>query len=173
MLSRAANEIRYFGEDSMKLVFGLSLVFAVAAQCASAAKTPPPLHAENKADFDKVVVQIRSEMQTNGRFGKLSDKEREGVEGDLRQMSDLFDKTPELNAMSDGDKRALFNAQEAANATLLKRDGDRLICVNEARSGTHFKSTTCRTVRDIERDREGSHDWMERLQQSPNGWNGN
>jgi len=156
----------------MKLVFGLSLVFAVAAQCAFAAKTPPPLHADNKAEFDKVVAQVRSEMQADGRFGKLSDKERASVEDDLRQMGNLFDKTPELKAMSDADKRALFNAQEAANATLLKRDGDRLICVNEVRSGTHFKSTTCRTVREIERDRDGSHDWLRKLQQSPNGWDG-
>jgi len=151
----------------MKLVFGLSLVFAVAAQCAFAANTQQPLRADNKADFDKVVTQIHSEMQANGRFGELSDKERASVEDDLRQMSNLFDKTPELKAMSDADKRALFNAQEAANATLLKRDGDRLVCVKEARSGTHFKTTTCRTAREIERDRRNAQDWAQRTNQQP------
>lgn len=155
----------------MKQVFFLASFLLAFAPCAFAAKTEQPLKAANKADFEKVVAQIREEMKPNGRFGELSAQERTSVDGDLKQMSDLFDKTPDVAAMSDNDKRALFNAQEAANATLLKRDGDRLICTRETRSGTHFPTTTCRTAREIERDRRGSQDWMQRnSMQQPNNY---
>jgi len=152
----------------MKLGLYLSpLLFAV-AQCAFAAKTEAPLQLKSKADFDTVVAHVRAEMKPDGRFGKLSDSERDSVEDDLKTMGALFDKTPEITAMSADDKRALFNAQEAANATLLKRDGDRLICTKEMRSGSHFPITTCKTARDIERERSNSEEFMRRNQNQQN-----
>lgn len=152
----------------MKLGLYLSpLLFAI-AQCAFAAKTEAPLQLQSKADFDTTVAHVRAEMKPDGRFGKLSDSERESVEGDLKAMSALFDKTPDVASMSDVDKRALFNAQEAANATLLKRDGDRLICTKEMRSGSHFPVTSCRTARDIERQRNESQEVMRRNQSQQN-----
>lgn len=144
----------------MKLVFFAAPFLFAVAQCVYAAKTEAPLKAINKADFEKIVAQIHAEMKPDGRFAKLSAQERDSVEGDLKQMSDLFDKTPDVVAMSADDKRALFNAQEAANATLLKRDGDRLICTKEMRSGSHFPVTTCKTARDIERERNNSEEFM-------------
>lgn len=156
----------------MKLALYLSpLLFAV-AQCAFAAKTEAPLQTKSKADFDSAIAQVRAEMKPDGRFGKLSDSERESVEGDFKAMSALFEKTPDVSSMSADDKRALFNAQEAANATLLKRDGDRLICTKEMRSGSHFPVTTCRTAREIERERENSQETMRRNQNQQNMMNG-
>jgi len=143
------------------------LLFAV-AQCAFAAKTEAPVQPKSKADFDSVIAQVRTEMKPDGRFGKLSDSERESVEGDFKAMSALFDKTPDVSAMSADDQRALFNAQEAANATLLKRDGDRLICTKETRSGSHFPVTTCKTAREIERERGNSEEFMRRNQNQQN-----
>ena len=152
----------------MKLGIYLSPVLFVIAQCAFAAKTEAPLQLKSKTDFDTTVAHVRAEMKPDGRFGKLSDSERESVEGDLKAMSVLFDKTPDVASMSDADKRALFNAQEAANATLLKRDGDRLICTKEMRSGSHFPVTNCRTARDIERQRNESQEVMRRNQNQQN-----
>lgn len=152
----------------MKLGIYLSpLLFAI-AQCAFAAKTEAPLQLKSKADFDSVTAHVRAEMKPDGRFGSLSESERASVEGDLKAMNALFEKTPDVAAMSADDKRALFNAQEAANATLLKRDGDRLICTKEIRSGSHFPVTTCRTAREIERDRDNSQDIMRRNQSQQN-----
>ena len=113
-----------------------------------------------------------AEMQPDGRFGKLNQHERESVDGGLKDMSALFDKTPEVAGMNDADKRKMFNTQEAVNATLLRNDGDRLICKKEIRSGTYFQSTTCRTARDIERDRNGAQDWARKTLQLPNDWDG-
>lgn len=142
------------------------------AQWAFAAKTEPPLRAANKIEFETVTRQIRAEMQPDGRFGKLNQHERESVDGGLKDMSALFDKTPEVAGMNDADKRKMFNTQEAVNATLLRNDGDRLICKKEIRSGTHFQSTTCRTAREIERDRNGAQDWARKTLQLPNDWDG-
>ena len=152
----------------MKFSMWLSPFIFVMAQCAFAAKAEAPLQLKNKADFDTTVAHVRAEMTPDGRFGKLSDSERESVDGNLKAMSALFDKTPEISAMSADDKRALFNAQEAANATLLKRDGDRLICTKEMRSGTHFPVTNCRTARDIEKQRNDSQEVMRRNQSQQN-----
>ena len=152
----------------MKLALYLSpLLFAV-AQCAFAAKTEAPLQTKSKADFDSAIAQVRAEMKPDGRFGKLSDSERESVEGDFKAMSALFEKTPDVSAMSADDKRALFNAQESANATLLKRDGDRLICTKEMRSGSHFPVTTCKTAREIDRERSNSEEFMRRNENRQN-----
>ena len=148
----------------MKPGIYLSPLLLAVVQCAFAAKTEAPLQLKSKVDFDNAVARVHTEMKPDGRFGTLSDRERESVEGDFKAMSALFDKTPDVAAMSANDQRALFNAQEAANATLLKRDGDRLICTKETRSGSHFPVTTCRTAREIERDRNDSQDVMRRNQ---------
>ena len=152
----------------MKWVLCLSPLLFTVAQCAFAAKTEAPLQAKSKADFDTLVAHVRDEMKPDGRFGKLSDSERASVEGDFKTMGALFEKTPDVAAMSDADKRALFNAQEAANATLLKRDGDRLICTREMRSGSHFPVTTCKTARDMEKERSNSEEFMRRNQNRQN-----
>ncbi len=157
----------------MKMQSIAVVLLSVIAQCAFAAKTEPPLRAANKMEFETVTRQIRAEMQPEGRFGKLNEHEREGVDGGLKEMSGLFDRTPEVANMSDADKRAMFNIQEAVNATLLRNDGDRLICKREMRSGTHFPSTTCRTAREIESDRRGAQDWAQRNMQLPNDLRGN
>jgi len=153
----------------MKLVCVFSLMFAV-AQNALAAKAEPPLTAANKAEFERVVRQIHVEMQSDGRFGELNGRERESVDGGLKEMSALFDKTPEVANMSDADKRTMFNTQEMVNATLLRNDGDRLICKKEMRSGTHFPTTTCRTAREVGRDRDGAQDWARKALQLPNDY---
>jgi len=145
----------------MKLIYCLWLGLLLAAQGAFAAKTEPPIKATDKVAFEKVVAQIRAEMKPEGRYEELTASERKSVDAGLDSMSQLFDKTPDVASMNDDDKRAMFNAQETVNAALLKRDGDRLICVKEARSGTHFKTTKCRTAREIERDRRGSQEWMQ------------
>lgn len=155
----------------MRLLFTylLPLLFA-AAQSVFAAKAEPPLRAANKSEFTTVVAQIRVEMQPQGRFGGLSERERQSVDNGLQEMSVLFDKTSEVANMTDADKRAMFNTQEAVNAALLRNDGDRLICKKEMRSGTHFPVTTCRTAREIERDRNGAQDWARKALQLPNDY---
>lgn len=145
----------------MKFQLLVVSLFAVAAQCAMAAKTEPPIQAKSKADFEKAVAQVRAEMAPNGRYATLTDGERKKVDDGIGNMSQLFDKTPNVDNMSDTDKRAMFNTQEVVNAALLKRDGDRLVCTKETRSGSHFPTTTCRSVREIERDRRNGQDWYQ------------
>lgn len=149
------------------------LLFSVIAQSAFAANVAPPLTAANKVEFETLVTRIHAEMQPAGRFGKLDDRDRQRVDSGIKDMSALFDKTPEVANMTDVDKRAMFNTQEAVNAALLRNDGDRLICKKEMRSGTHFPTTTCRTARDIESDRRGAQDWAQRNMQLPNDLKGN
>ncbi|HEU4663820.1 MAG TPA: hypothetical protein VFS55_07305 [Dokdonella sp.] len=55
-------------------------------------------------------------MDAGGRYAYVKPAEREKVEHGLAQMQALFDKAGSVDAMGDGDRIALFNAQESVNA---------------------------------------------------------
>lgn len=134
-------------------------LFAVFAQSALAANTKAPANAATRDDFSRVAGSIRSEMAPKGRYAEVAGVERSRVEARLDEMAKLFAKSSEVAGMTQSDKVALFNAQEEVNGILLKRDGDRLVCVTEARSGTHLKNTNCKTAREIAADRDGAQNW--------------
>jgi len=126
---------------------------------AAQTKSPPPVNATNKNEFSRVVAEIQGQMKPSGRYAEVNRMERERVDMRLADMTTIFARSGDIEHMSKEDKIAFFNAQEEVNGILLKRDGDRLICVNEARSGTHFKNTKCRTAREVEADRNGAQNW--------------
>lgn len=143
----------------MKTQFFVATMFSVVAQCAFAAADKAPIQAISQNDFAKIVANVRAEMAPTGRYAEVAGVERARVNARLDEMNALFAKDGDVAQMNQADKVALFNAQEEVNGILLKRDGDRLICKTEARSGTHFKNTTCKSAREIARDRDGAQDW--------------
>jgi len=157
----------------MKLGLCFLLLLLLVSQCAFAATDKAPIQAVNRDDFAKIVVQVRSEMNADGRYAEVAGAERSRVNARLDEMTALFAKDSDVSQMGQADKVALFNAQEEVNGILLKRDGDRLICKNEARSGTHFKNTTCKTAREVAKDRDGAQDWARKGLQLPNDYRGN
>ena len=154
----------------MKTQSFVAVLLSVIAQCALAAGDKAPIQATNQTDFAKVVANVRAEMEADGRYAEVAGTERSRVNARLDEMTALFAKNGDVAQMNQADKVALFNAQEEVNGILLKRDGDRLICVNEARSGTHFKNVKCRTAREVERTRDGAQDWARKGLQLPNDY---
>lgn len=152
-------------------IFAACLLVAFSAN-AFAEKTKPPVNATTKDEFTRVVAQIHGEMAPSGRYAEVSGPERERVDSRLADMTAIFAKYGDVASMSKQDKVVFFNAQEEVNGILLKRDGDRLICVNEARSGTHFKNTKCRTAREVEADRREGQKWyQDATMRLPNDYN--
>jgi len=137
----------------------LTWLLVAASPCVFAAKEKPPINATNKDQFSHLIAEVHAEMKPSGRYAEVNRMERERVDMRLADMTTIFAKAGDVEHMSKEDKIAFFNAQEEVNGILLKRDGDRLICVNEARSGTHFKNTKCRTAREVEADRNGAQNW--------------
>lgn len=144
----------------MKTKIFVLAVSALLAQGAFAAKTKAPVSAVTRDDFTRLAANVRAEMQPKGRYAEVGGKERSRVDALLDEMAVLFARSGEVANMRQSEKVALFNAQEEVNGILLKRDAERLICVTESRSGTHFKNTTCKTAREIDEEGKNSRGWF-------------
>lgn len=145
-----------------------ALLVAVCAIPVGAAGTEAPLKATTKDAFAGVVVDLHKEMQEGGRYAYVTERERADVEANLERMRALFDKSDSVEAMEKDDRVALFNAQETVNATLEKRDRDRLVCERSATTGSRISTTQCRTYGEIEAQRLASQKMM-RDKSSKNG----
>jgi hypothetical protein len=119
-----------------------------------------PLKATTRDAFMAVAAGVRKEMQGEGRYAYVNDREREEVEANLARMHALFEKVSSVDAMSKDGQVELFNAQEAVNAVLEKRDRDRLVCERSATTGSRIASTRCRTYGEIEAEREAGRKLM-------------
>lgn len=138
----------------------LSLLIALLAAGALADEPAPPLKATTKDAFSAVVAGLHKEMQEGGRYAYITEREREDIEKNLDRMRALFEKSGSVDTMGKDDQVALFNAQESVNATLEKRDRDRLICERAATTGSRIATTQCRTYGEIEADREAGKKLM-------------
>lgn len=153
------------------------LVLAVCASrplMAGGGGADAPVYADTGAKFETVSARVRNEMQEGGRYSYVTPDERSTVEARLAEMRELFEKRDSTANMSDDEKMRMFNDQEAVNAILTRRDGERLVCSNEKPVGSHIPVRTCRTVAEIERWKHHGDDFMkynERLHQrrGPNG----
>ena len=145
-----------------------ALLVAVCAIPVGAAGTEAPLKATTKDAFAGVVVDLHKEMQEGGRYAYVTERERADIDASLARMQALFDRTDNVEAMDKDDRIALFNAQETVNATLEKRDRDRLVCERSATTGSRISTTQCRTYGEIEAQRLASQKMM-RDKSSKNG----
>jgi hypothetical protein len=110
--------------------------------------------------FDEQVVELRKLMD-DGRFDVISASDKASVERDLAQIRALLAEKGSVDAMNDREKIALFNAQERVNATMLRNDGDRLVCEHVRSTGSKFKTKVCKTVAQIKREQEAGRRQME------------
>lgn len=136
------------------------LLAAVVASPLRAGGTTEPLKATTKDAFAGVVVDLHKEMQEGGRYAYVSERERADIDASLARMQALFDRTDNVEAMDKDDRIALFNAQESVNATLARRDRDRVICERSATTGSRISTTQCRTYGEIEAQRLASQKMM-------------
>jgi len=137
------------------------------AGIACAYKTKVVVKAENKADFAAVVAAIHQQMVPGGRYEFVDQGERTKIDASFGEMQALFDKYDTVAQMDQAAKVQLFNDQEAVNAILTRRDDKRLICRTLPPTGSLIPKTSCRTYREVEAERMGTQNYMQRLQQSP------
>lgn len=134
---------------------------------AYAYKTETIVKAENKADFAAVVAAVHQQMAPGKRYEFVDKDERAKVDANFADMMSLFGQYGTVAQMPQTAKVQLFNDQEAVNAILTRRDDKRLVCESVAPLGSHIPRTSCRTYREIQVERLGTQNYMERLQQVP------
>jgi len=145
---------------SMKFLCGLvfcGLLAIPAVGSASSAKGAPwKFAADTPVEFEAQAAEVRKEMGTDGKYGAISVADRTAVEGDLDKIKALLESRGSAGKLEDREQVDLVNAQERINAVLTRNDGNRLVCVLETRSGTHFKEKVCQTAREREAIRRKS-----------------
>ena len=125
----------------------------------------PVVVADNKANFDLVAAAIRQEMQPGGRFGSVNDTGRQTVENRLADMQTLFDQYGSVDKMQGLAQTKLLADQNAVNEVLARNDGNRRICWKETPVGTHFPTTVCRTLAEIQGQRQNARDKLDQNRQ--------
>lgn len=116
----------------------------------------PVIAADTKDNFDAVAAAIRQEMQSGGRFGFVSKSGRQTVDIRLADMGDLFSQYGSINKMDPAAQNRLLRDQNSINEVLARYDNNRRICWQETPVGTHFPKTVCRTLGQIQSERENS-----------------
>lgn len=125
----------------------------------------PVVVADNKTNFDLVAAAIRKEMQSGGRFGFVDRTGRQTVESRLVDMQALFAQYGSVDKMQGPVQAKLLADQNAVNEVLARNDGNRRICWKETPVGTHFPTTICRTLAEIQAQRQNARDNLQQNQQ--------
>jgi hypothetical protein len=116
-------------------------------------------------NIDLVAAAIRKEMQPGGRFGLVDNAGRQTVESRLADMQTLFEQYGSVEKMQGPAQTKLLADQNAVNEVLARNDGNRRICWKETPVGTHFPTTVCRTLAEIQAQRQNARDNLQQNQQ--------
>ena len=111
--------------------------------------------AELRADIEKSKKYSHVKADAKKKIFAAQDK----IEGLLKGHHSI----DELNA---DDKVAVFNSESEIVAQLDEADADRMICTNEARTGSHLPTVSCTTQRDRDKQREAVRNTYQSLRPS-------
>jgi hypothetical protein len=153
-------------EAIMKIIRALAFCAALSTGFAGLAAAKEhyrenSVKADTKDAFDQLAGNVRREMGPGGKYEFIKPDEKPKVESALDQMTKLFEEHDTVDAMTQDQKVALFNAQETVNSILTLRNRDRVICENKAPLGSHIPKTSCHTYEQEVQAREGAKKMMD------------
>lgn len=145
-----------------KWVVGMVVAMAaLQAGVALAGDSKPIVKADTKDNFAAVVAAIHQQMAPGGRWQYVDRSERESIDTEFADMTDLFDRFGTVAQMDQNARDQLYKDQEIVNDILTRRDGNRVICRNEEHIGSHIPTRTCKTYAQIESERNDSQRFMQ------------
>lgn len=112
--------------------------------------------ADSAPKFELLVEKIHSQMGEGERYEFMSKRDRQAVDMSFKKMAAILTTNGSVDAMNDDEKIKLFNEQEKVNGLLARNADDRLVCTEVAPAGSHIPVKSCKTAREIERDRNNS-----------------
>jgi len=156
-----------------KLIFGGLFLFA--AGCPAIAMTASASVGDAKADalvvtsaFAEQRQAIEKKLADGKTYSEISPNQRSIVRDALSRISMVLDSAGGVDTLSEVQKTSVFNDQETINNILTKAGADsRLICDRVAPVGSHRKITSCSTVAERRRAREGSEGALRNVQRAP------
>lgn len=156
--------------NTAKVAAPVQAASATTASSESSANIPeangkPVVVADNKANFDLVAAAVRKQMQPGGRFGFVDNTGRQTVESRLADMQTLFDQYGSVDKMQGPVQTKLLADQNAVNEVLARNDGNRRICWRETPVGTHFPTMVCRTLAEIQAQRQNARQNLDQNRQ--------
>lgn len=135
------------------------LVFASAALAAKEAK----LHID-ATDFDARRAKIEAALDDPTQYVEMGGTERNEVRASLQRMGALLERAGSVEELNPEARLRVFNEQEIINTRLAgAAEKSRLICRTERSTGSNLRQRRCRTVGEIEREREESKDGWRRI----------
>ncbi len=147
----------------------LAYLICLAPGAAAAAANAPPLQmTTEKTAFEQQIAAVRAGIQPRGRYEFVTAEERDRVSQALTDIDSLLNKHDALSELSRDEKTTILSAVEQANAILVQRDGERLICENSAPIGSHQKRTRCQTYAEQQRQAQHDQNYIGTVQRTPN-----
>ena len=143
-------------EALLCLVFVAAQAFWITAGWTSDKVVEKPVAADTSEKFAQTAEQIHKEMTQGGRYEFIRPDDKAKVEADLNSMGTMLQKSGSVAAMNLTEKTQLFNTQEHLNGILTHSDRERLVCENNAPTGSNLRRVTCQTVGEIEVNRRGA-----------------
>lgn len=90
---------------------------------------------------------ILADLERGERYAEIKNVDRETVLSLLARMEAIIAAAPTVDALDDGQRVELFNAQERVNTLLTQAaDDSRMLCEQRSRMGSHRRVTNCETV---------------------------
>ena len=123
-----------------------------------------PMRKISPKDFPELHKYLVEEMRPGMRFGWVTDSEQERITVELDAMAQVLHGHQTLEELSEDERVSLINAQGRINATLTKRDRDRLICERKKPLGSHRSQTYCETYGERMRRQQGDRDRWDELE---------
>ena len=138
----------------------ISLAALGLALIASSAIAKKPVEkvvvADTAPKFELLVEKIHSQMANGERYEFMSKRDRQTVDMSFKKMAAMLTASGSVDAMKTDEKVKLFNEQEKVNGLLARNADDRLVCTHVAPAGSHIPVKSCKTVRQINMDRNNS-----------------
>ena len=145
----------------MKRQMVAATLIALAASAFAGEVVKKPVDAADTPEkLQALIDSIHAEMAVDKRYEFINPSERRDVDNDFAKMMALMTKAGSVSAMKEGDRVALFNAQEHLNGILTHTDRNRVVCERHQKLGSNLPVNECSTVADIERNRANSQKLM-------------
>lgn len=116
------------------------------------------------ADFDERRAKIEAALDDPTQYVEMGGTERNEVRASLQRMGALLERAGSVEDLNPEARLRVFNEQEIINTRLAgAAEKSRLICRTERSTGSNLRQRRCRTVGEIEREREESKDGWRRI----------
>jgi hypothetical protein len=160
----------------MKTILGVALTLALLAwlmpASAALSETDQSSGAQSLSEIDLSQRfraerrRIESGLEPEGRYGGLSDAEKNRIRESLQRAHEKIGGRGRLADLSPGDQIVVFNELARINTVLAQApDGSREICERVSRAGSKIPETVCYTEAEMREQSRGARGAKEYLEQ--------